>query len=170
MRMNTAVLKRVDRVKGKSAHDNPERYCRSFQVTVPWPQNFREIWENVSERTRHWGFDEFICLFHSLKLAYYQIIITFRDCSLQFRPFFWQHFSKQPYIFSTRISGQVLGKILSSYPFFVNLVLVLFIYLLLGLSCCCSTRESWLHFIQEQFARMLPEAAVTSPFLHNLEK
>ena len=42
--------------KAKSEHDYPESYLGSFQVTVPGPQDFKEIWENVAVTTRHLRF------------------------------------------------------------------------------------------------------------------
>ena len=42
----------------------------SFQVAVPWPQDFREIWENVTVRTRHRGFDNHVWL---IKIINYRI-------------------------------------------------------------------------------------------------
>ena len=45
----------------------------SFQITVPWPQDLREIRENVTERTRHSGFDVSIYLLELLKFIDYRI-------------------------------------------------------------------------------------------------
>ena len=42
--------------KRESEHDYPESYLGSFQVTVPEPQDFKEIWENVAVTTRHLRF------------------------------------------------------------------------------------------------------------------
>ena len=46
----------------------------SSQVTVPWLQDFREIWEKFTVRRTHFGFHEFICLFHLLKFIDYRIL------------------------------------------------------------------------------------------------
>ena len=35
---------------------NPKAIFGSFLVTAPWPQDIREIWENITIRTRHSGF------------------------------------------------------------------------------------------------------------------
>ena len=45
----------------------------SFQITVLLPQDFRENWENVTVRKRHYNLDEFIYLFNFLKFTDYQI-------------------------------------------------------------------------------------------------
>lgn len=49
-------LFRKRKKKRKSEHDYPESYLGSFQVTVPGPQDFKEIWENVAVTTRHLRF------------------------------------------------------------------------------------------------------------------
>ena len=41
--MHTAVPRTLVGKKRKRARDNPERYVGSFQVTVAWLQDFKEI-------------------------------------------------------------------------------------------------------------------------------
>ena len=54
--MYTAVCRKVVRKSTKT----PKSILNSFKVVFPWPQEFREIWKNVTLRKTHRGFDKFI--------------------------------------------------------------------------------------------------------------
>ena len=72
----------------------------SSQVTVPWLQDFREIWEKFTVRRTHFGFHEFICLFHLLKDYLSRV-----SRALLF--FLRQIFSKQLYAFIEKLQASV---------------------------------------------------------------
>ena len=59
--MQTAVLRET--IERKVHATIPKGNMGSFQVAVPLPRHFREIWENVFVRKRHHGFGKFIFWF-----------------------------------------------------------------------------------------------------------
>ena len=64
---STAVCRTVVGICTKVHTTTRKGIVSSFQIAVPWPQDFREIWENIPVRKRQSEFQEFI-LFGKLNL------------------------------------------------------------------------------------------------------
>ena len=57
---STAVCRKVVGICTKVHTTTRKGIVSSFQIAVPWPQDFREIWENIPVRKRQSEFQEFI--------------------------------------------------------------------------------------------------------------
>ena len=85
-----------------------------FQITVPvpWPNDFREIFENVNVRARHREFYEFIYFFCVLKFIDEQILrVPFKIAARSFDPFLPLHFLTVKQKYCSFLSGQLRRKL-----------------------------------------------------------
>ena len=85
-----------------------------FQITVPvpWPNDFREIFENVNIRARHREFYEFIYFFCVLKFIDEQILrVPFKIAARSFDPFLPLHFLTVKQKYPSFLSGQFRRKL-----------------------------------------------------------